>query len=74
MYLRRVGIDGRSGTGLILTAVPALWQVSSRSDGADRPAHAAQNLGVGLLVTALAHLPCHLHMLNLARRFDWIDS
>jgi hypothetical protein len=35
-----------------------------RSDGADRYAPAAQNLGVGLLVTALAHL----NVRNLARR------
>jgi hypothetical protein len=53
------------------TAVSALWQVSPRSDGADRPAPAARNLGVGLLVTALAHLPCH-HVRNLVRRLDWI--
>ena len=33
--------------------VSELWQVNPRSDGADRPAPAAQNLGVGLLVTVL---------------------
>ena len=48
-----------SGTELILAAVSILWQVSPRSDNADRPAPEGQNLGVGLLVTVLAHLPCH---------------
>jgi hypothetical protein len=54
---------------LIFAAISALWHVSPRSDGVDRPAPAAQDLGVGLLVTALAHLPCN-HVRNLARRFD----
>jgi hypothetical protein len=44
-----------------------LWTFSPRSDSTDRPAPAAQDLSVGLLVTALAHL----HVRNLARRFDW---
>jgi hypothetical protein len=34
------------------------------SDGADRPAHAAQNLAVGFLATLLAHL----HVRNLAQK------
>jgi hypothetical protein len=42
--------------------------VNPSSDGADRPAPSAQNLGVGLLVTALAHL----HVRNFARRYDTI--
>jgi hypothetical protein len=57
-----------SGTGIISTALSSLLHVSPRCDGADRPAPAAQNLGVGLLVTALTHL----HVRNRARRFDWI--
>jgi hypothetical protein len=57
-----------SGAKLIITALSALWHVNPRSDGADRPAPAAQNLDVGLLATALAHL----HVRNLAPRFDWI--
>jgi hypothetical protein len=36
----------------------------------DRPVSAAENLGVGLLVTALAHL----HVRNFAQRFDGLDS
>ena len=59
---------------LILMAVPALWQVNPRSDGVGRSAPAAQNLGVGLLVTALAQLSSHLHVRNIARRFDWTSD
>jgi len=59
-----------SGKGLILIALYMLWQVSPRSDGANRTASAAQNLGVDLLVTALAHL----RVRNLARRFDGLDT
>jgi hypothetical protein len=54
----------------LITALSQLWQISPRSDGADRPAPAAKDLGVGLLITALAHL----HVRNLARRFGGFDS
>jgi hypothetical protein len=57
-----------STTELILTALPALWRGSPRSSGADRPSPAAQYLGLGLLVTALAQL----HVRNLAQRSDSI--
>jgi hypothetical protein len=56
------------GTEQIETASSALLLVYSRSDGAERPEPAAQNFGVGFLVTALPHL----HVRNLARRFEWV--
>jgi hypothetical protein len=48
----------RSGAELLLTALSSLWQVYPHNEGAERPAPSAQNLGVGLLATALAHLHC----------------
>jgi hypothetical protein len=51
--------------GKCVAAESALWQVNPRSGGAGHPAPAAQNLGVVLLVTALAHL----HVRNLAPIF-----
>jgi hypothetical protein len=54
-------VTGLSNAGIFIASV--LWQVKPRSDGADHQKPAAKNLGVGLLVTALAHL----HVRNFAQ-------
>jgi hypothetical protein len=58
-----------SGTEQILTVLSDLWQVNPLSDGADRLAPAAQNLGSGGLVLCVrSNAPIHRRLYALLPR------